>query len=222
MSVFGMLGNACLVRVESKVISIVSIASAARAWRASAGLTTAVRRAIACRAGRGMCRTVPWRLVLSCRMTATWLKARLPEPPISRTWERLHEGGGPHDGPRDTAGAAPITESRMNAAPARAAALIRWALPARSTVGGETPPGPTKPCTADMTVPAPSSALCNVTRIPDLTADHVYRVLGEVLGPGEVAGQHGRRPVVVSGVRVRWRSTCWRIRRAGGQTAAAP
>jgi hypothetical protein len=55
----------------------------------------------------------------------------------------------------DVAGAAPATETRMNSAPARAAAPIRCALPSRSTVAGETPPGPAKPCTAEITVPAP-------------------------------------------------------------------
>src|SRR6516162_5692004 len=63
-------------------------ATAPRAWRASAGLITAVIQAIPCRAGRGMCRTGAWCPVVSCRMVATWLKVRLSGPPISSTWPR--------------------------------------------------------------------------------------------------------------------------------------
>ena len=42
-------------------------------------------------------------------------------------------------------GAVPIAEMSMNAAPLRAAALIRWALPSRSTDLGVTPPVPMNP-----------------------------------------------------------------------------
>jgi len=84
MSVFGRSGNARRVGDTSKVMSMVSMASAARAWRASAGFTVAAAMAIACRAGHGMCRTVAGRRVVSCRRAATWLKVRLPGPPSSR------------------------------------------------------------------------------------------------------------------------------------------
>src|SRR5580704_12322747 len=77
MSVYGRFGNARQAGAGSKVMSMVSMASAARAWRASAGLMAAVSVAIACRAGRGMCRTVPRRPAACCRMAATWLKVRL-------------------------------------------------------------------------------------------------------------------------------------------------
>ena len=86
ISVLGRSGSACLVAVEPKVMSMVSMASAARAWRASAGLVAAVSHAIIWRAGRGMCRTAPRHPVACCKMAATWLKVRLSGPPSSRTW----------------------------------------------------------------------------------------------------------------------------------------
>src|SRR5271166_1130453 len=221
MSVFGRPGNARRAGPGSKVMSRVSMASAAWAWRASAGLVATVTRAITCRAGRGMCRTVPWRPVLCCRMAASWLNVRLSGPPSSRTWPRRPGSvtvssmraatsaaetkltglsprpntrifpeacsGRPmivaqvsmkavartmaqgmplarsvssaaclaRNSPIGWPGAAPTTETRTNVAPARAAAPMRLALPARSTEAGETPPGPVKPCTAEITVPAP-------------------------------------------------------------------
>ena len=87
---------------------------------------------------------------------------------------------------------APTTEISTNAAPAAVAASIRFAFPARSTEAGEMPPGPVKPCTAEITVPAPRSA--RLMLAGSRTSPRATSTPGpQVPGPGRVAGQYPDR-----------------------------
>ena len=99
-------------------------------------------------------------------------------------------------------GDAPTTETRTNAPPVRAAAPIRWALPAPFTDVGETPPGSAKPRTAEITVSAlHRRGHAAGVAVAHVTADHLYGGAGQVVRSGRVAGQHLHREALLGQAR---------------------
>ena len=85
-------------------------------------------------------------------------------------------------------GAAPTTDINTRSAPAAPAALTRLALPSRSTVAGEMPRGPTKPCTAETTTsqPATAAAAAAGSRTSPMATSHGGGTVRDAFG---VAGE---------------------------------
>ncbi len=91
--------------------------------------------------------------------------------------------------PTALSGDAPTMERSTTPAPAAAAASMRWTLPSRSTEAGLTPPGPSKPWTAETTVVVAAHRRREGGGVANVADDDLRRA-GQVARAGRVAGEH--------------------------------